>query len=84
MTMIIAGRFIRQDAAAASMAQLVQSGFDPARMTSFFVNPAGQHDTFPIGGDVDESPGTEKAGAGADGRRGWAFALTRGGRLIWG
>ena len=65
MTMIIAGRFIRQDAAAASMAQLIQSGFDPARMTSFFVNPAGQHDTFPIGGDVDESPGTEMAGAGA-------------------
>jgi len=65
MTMIIAGRFIRQDAAAASMAQLIQSGFDPARMTSFCVNPAGQHDTFPIGGDVDESPGTEMAGAGA-------------------
>jgi len=65
MTMIIAGRFIRQDAATASMAQLVQSGFDPGQMTSFFVNPLGQHDRFPIGGDEDESPGTEKAGAGA-------------------
>ncbi|MEO8344171.1 MAG: hypothetical protein ABI607_00615 [Betaproteobacteria bacterium] len=67
MTTIIAGRFIEQDDAAAAMARLVQAGFEPGAMTSFFVNAPGQHDKYPIGGDEDESPGTESAGPGAIG-----------------
>lgn len=65
MPTIIAGRFIGQDEAAAAMERLVQAGFDRDEIALFFVNAPGQHDRFPIGGDEDESPGTEKAGPGA-------------------
>lgn len=69
MTRIIAGRFQLQDEARDAVRQLVESGFPEDRVTTFFVNPAGRHATFPIGGDRDVSPGAEHAapasGAGA-------------------
>ena len=65
MTNIIAGRFIEQAQAEAAISSLEQAGFPRAEMAVFFVNAPGQHDQFPIGGDEDESPGTEHAGAGA-------------------
>jgi hypothetical protein len=65
MTTIIAGRFTRQDAAAEAVERLIGAGFPREDVSSFFVNPAGQHDRYPIGGDEDESPGTHAAGPGA-------------------
>jgi hypothetical protein len=47
------------------MAELVRSGFPSDQATFFFVNPPGQHDLYPIGGDEDESPGTHYASTGA-------------------
>ncbi len=65
MTTIIAGRFTRQDAAAEAVERLVGAGFARDDVSSFFVNPPGQHDRYPLGGDEDESPGTRDAGPGA-------------------
>jgi hypothetical protein len=64
MKTIIAGRFQRQDEAEQAVEELVLSGFASGQVTSFFVNPAGQHDLFAIGGDEDESPGTHDASSG--------------------
>jgi phage tail tape-measure protein len=65
MTTIIAGRFVEQAETSAAADQMVQAGFARTRIASLFVNSAGQHDRFPIGGDQDESPGTEGSGSGA-------------------
>lgn len=65
MTTIIAGRFMQYSDATDTMAALVKSGFSADQMTSFFVNPPGQHDSYPLGGDEKESPGTKTAGSGA-------------------
>ena len=65
MPNIIAGRFIEQAEAEAAMARLEKARFPRDAMASFFVNAPGQHDRFPIGGDEDESPGTEHAAAEA-------------------
>jgi hypothetical protein len=61
MTTIIAGSFQQQTQAQQAMAELHRAGFPADQTTTFFVNPPGQHDRFPIGGDKDESPGTEDA-----------------------
>lgn len=65
MTTLIAGRFIQQDQAEDASVQLMRSGFSAQDMSLFFVNPQGQHDMHPIGGDEDESPGTHHASGGA-------------------
>lgn len=65
MTTIITGNFQRQDDARGAWSDLLGAGFGADEMTMFFVNPPGQHDLYPIGGDEDESPGTENAAAGA-------------------
>ena len=44
---------------------LAAAGFPPDHMTAFFVNPAGRHARFPIGGDRDVSPGATHAGTSA-------------------
>jgi hypothetical protein len=44
---------------------LKDAGFPADRMTSFFVNPAGQHSLFDLGGDEDASPGADDAVSGA-------------------
>ena len=54
-----------QDQAQQAIVELVRSGFPADQTTSFFVNPPGQHDRYPIGGDEDESPGTQDAPTGA-------------------
>jgi hypothetical protein len=59
MTTIITGSFQQQDQAQEAIVELVRSGFSTDQTTSFFVNPPGQHDRYPIGGDEDESPGTQ-------------------------
>ncbi len=65
MTTLIAGRFSQQTHAETASAELLRSGFSARNMTLFYVNPQGQHDIYPIGGDVDESAGTHEAGSGA-------------------
>jgi hypothetical protein len=65
MSLIIAGRFDTFVAAEAAAGQLFSRGFHEDDVTLFFVNPAGQHGRFPIGGDVKVDPGAKKAGAGA-------------------
>src|SRR5215207_7301388 len=64
MATIIAGRVLTQERAQNLMAQLQARGIDPGDMQAFFVNPPGQHDLLPIGGDVDADTGTQQAGIG--------------------
>lgn len=64
MSTIIAGRFEQQSAAEDTIEELVRAGFARERVASFYVNPAGQHATFPIGGDEAISPGAKESGKG--------------------
>src|ERR1700688_4168925 len=64
MTTIIAGRFEQEGQAEAAVAALRRGGFDADDVTVFFVNPAGQQATYPIGGDRDPSPGAKHAYSG--------------------
>src|SRR5690606_36735755 len=57
MATIIAGRFAQQEEVQHAIAALQQAGAPAAQITSFYVNPQGQHDLYPVGGDRDESPG---------------------------
>ena len=61
MNTIITGSFEEQAQAERAMSNLAAAGFPHDQMTTFYVNPPGQHDLFPVGGDRDESPGTESA-----------------------
>lgn len=65
MTTLIAGRFSQQNQAENASAELMRSGFSARDMSLFYVNPQGQHDIHPVGGDEDESPGTHHASSGA-------------------
>src|SRR5262245_46782468 len=62
---IIAGRFEEQEGAKAALHALADAGFPQHCRTCFFVNPPGQHDRYPVGGDQDESPGATEADQGA-------------------
>lgn len=79
-TTIIAGRFEQQAAAAATVEEFERAGFDATRIASFYVNPRGQHDAYPYGGDHEKSPGAQEtdrgtvAGAVAGGAVGVAAA----------
>ncbi|MBS0319057.1 MAG: hypothetical protein JSR18_00825 [Proteobacteria bacterium] len=61
MTTIISGRFVEQSTTDQALEALVAAGFPRDRCAAFFVNDAGQHDLYPVGGDEAESPGTEMA-----------------------
>jgi len=65
MNNIIAGRFETQDQGKRAVEALQRDGFKRDALSMFFVNPAGQHDSYPIGGDSDESPGAHDADKGA-------------------
>lgn len=65
MATIIAGGFANIVPADAAIAQLRQAGVLQENICTFRVNPPGMHDTYPIGGDRDESPGSKDAGKGA-------------------
>lgn len=75
MTVIIAGRFEQQDEVQEAISALQRAGAPPSQISSFYVNPPGQHDMFPIGGDRDESPGAE------DSDKGTAAGLAAGGLI---
>jgi hypothetical protein len=63
-TTIIAGRFLTQDEVDHAVEELQRCGFARERISTFYVNPPGQHDTFPIGGDRAASPGAKETDKG--------------------
>lgn len=65
MTTIIAGRLQQQAAVEDTIEELARAGFARDRITSFYVNPPGQHDAYPIGGDQALSPGAKETDKGA-------------------
>lgn len=65
MNTIIAGRFETQDQGENALQALKQAGFGEDALSLFYVNPDGQHDIYPIGGDDDDSPGARDADKGA-------------------
>lgn len=64
MATIIAARVETQQRADELMAQLRSRGIAIGDMQAFYVNPPGQHGTYPIGGDVDADTGTEESRLG--------------------
>lgn len=64
MSTIILGRFELIDETEQAVAELVDAGHARDAITTFYLNPAGQHDRYPVGGDRDESPGAEKTPSG--------------------
>lgn len=65
MATIIAGRFEQQSDVDSAIEELTRKGFARDRIASFYVNPAGQHAKYPIGGDEAISPGAKESGKGA-------------------
>lgn len=65
MSTLIAGRFNQQSQAEIASTELLRCGFLSRDLSLFYVNPQGQHDIHPIGGDEDESAGTHHASSGA-------------------
>lgn len=64
MHTIIAGRFEQQDESEHAVRELMQAGFAHEHVSSFYLNPPGRHDTYPIGGDEDRSEGAEDSPKG--------------------
>ncbi len=64
MATIIAARVETQQRADDLMAQLQSRGVVASDMQAFFVNPPGQHGTYPIGGDMDADTGTQGSSLG--------------------
>jgi hypothetical protein len=64
MSTIIAGHFQLQDEIADARLALLGAGFAAARISSFYVNPPGQHDVHELGGDHDKSPGAKESDEG--------------------
>lgn len=64
MTTIIAGRFDEQSEAQGTMEELLRAGFGREQISTFYCNPPGQHDSYPIGGDRDKSPGAKESDKG--------------------
>ena len=64
MATIIAARVQTQQRADELMAQLASRGVAADDMQAFYVNPPGQHGTFPIGGDMNADTGTEESNMG--------------------
>lgn len=65
VTTIIAGRLQQQSALEDTIEELVRAGFARERISSFYVNPPGQHDAYPIGGDHAVSAGAKQTDKGA-------------------
>lgn len=57
MAIIIAASLQLQTQAEDAVGKLILAGFAPEKVTSFFINPPGQHALYPIGGDRYQSPG---------------------------
>ncbi len=64
MATIIAGRFDTLDTAREA-ARLLAARLGQEHVEVFYNGPAGQHATYPIGGDQDQDPGASKSDSGA-------------------
>ena len=64
MQTIIAGRFEQQSESEHAVRELAHAGFAAEHISSFYLNPPGRHDAFPIGGDQNSSEGARDAPAG--------------------
>jgi phage tail tape-measure protein len=62
MATIIAGRAETQVLAARAVEALRSAGFAASDITSFYLNPPGQHAEYPIGGDAHHDEGTKHSG----------------------
>lgn len=67
MALIVAARFETFDSAQAAAVALMGAGIPSSALHTFYVNPAGSHDTFPGGGDRAADPGSEGGQYGAVG-----------------
>ena len=56
MATIIAASFQLQSQAENTVEKLIRAGFASEKVSSFYVNPPGQHALYPIGGDHYQSP----------------------------
>ena len=65
MSMIVSGNFAIKAEADSAIKALLGSGIGAGHICSFAINPAGQHDAYPIGGDEDASHGAAEAGPDA-------------------
>jgi len=65
VTTIVAGRFEEAASAQRAIDALVAKGFHRTDASQFFVNPAGQHDRLPTGGDQFADAEASKAHVGA-------------------
>lgn len=84
MSNIIAGRFDQQAMVEEARAEFLRAGFAEEQVTSFYVNPPGQHDLTPIGGDEVESHGAghSRHGIGRGGLTGGAVGAAVGATSI--
>jgi len=64
MALIVAARFETFDAAQGAAARLLNEGVASDDLHTFFVNPAGSHDRYPLGGDRAEDPDSAGAATG--------------------
>ncbi len=64
MAHIIAGRFLEQEQVTQVIDAMVDAGVAQDRISTFYLNPPGQHNMYPIGGDRDDSPGAHETGTG--------------------
>lgn len=67
MSLIVAARFDTFDAAQGAADALMKAGVTPDALHTFFVNPAGAHDRYPMGGDRAADPDSEGGPTGAVG-----------------
>jgi hypothetical protein len=65
MSIIVAGRFESAQPAEDAVRELAEKGFKRSEASTFFVNPPGQHDQTPIGGDQKADANAAKAHVGA-------------------
>src|SRR5262245_7332375 len=65
MSLIVCGIFDRSLDADAALDALEHDGFTRAEVDAFYLDPPGQHQLTPLGGDVHSDAGTRGAGRGA-------------------
>jgi len=65
VSLIVAARFDSFPEAEEAGRKLFAAGFAQEDVSIFFVNPAGQHDRYPLGGDQAVDPGARKTKHGA-------------------
>ncbi|MBC7514150.1 MAG: hypothetical protein H7234_06910 [Herminiimonas sp.] len=64
MARIIAARFQEQEQVTQVLEAMQDAGVAQERVSSFYVNPPGQHNLYSIGGDREDSPGAHETGTG--------------------